>query len=196
MTMSTQPDRSSRRSSLVARLRWTTLGAATAVLLALLSSRSAAPADRSVPADLGAAQSAAHVEPLRDPLLRLGADVAPLSAAAAESLGLAEGTALSVVQVRADSVAARAGLHAQDVITAIAGPVGPGTAGTPTTMASLDALCAALEERASGGALDFFVRRGGLTRIVHVAVEPLDDTARDRDREIAHAADLGQTACV
>jgi S1-C subfamily serine protease len=180
----------SLRPSAARLLRWTLVLCATLGLAWLALDVD----DAAVPAGVASAASALapiEADPVRDPIARLGADVEPISAEAAQALGLAAGTALAVRQVLPGSEAARAGLQAQDVITAIAGPVGPGTAGTATTSASWEALCAALDERAAGGALDFFVRRDGRTRIVHVQLDALEAAAR----MVAELKELPQTAC-
>ncbi len=179
---------------LAAPLRWTPLVAVTTACLAMLAlaDRSAGTEQVDVPV-VAAAVDHAAADPIHDPAARLGALLQPLSLQGAQDLGLIEGTALTVLRVQADSQAARAGLQEYDVITAIAGAVGPGTAAGPTTNATWDALCAALDERATGGTLDFFVRRDGRTRIVHVQVDALGEAARSN---VAEAAKLPQTACV
>jgi len=190
--MSLQHDRSVRRHPAVRALRWAALVAATSGALALLAlaGRSATGTGSEAAGPLAA--PAPPADAARDPGLRLGAEFAPLGPTAVQSLGLAPGSALTVVAVRPDSQAARAGLQPRDIVTAITGPAGPGTASTPTINATWEALCAALDERPSGGALDFFVRRDGRTRIVHVTLAPLDESARD----LAHAPEPLQTACV
>jgi len=180
-------------------LRWTLLAAVTAGGLALLAlanggsevaTAHAPSAGAETPADAGSA--CATQDPLHDPAARFGATLEPLSGLAAQELGLIEGSALAVLEVQPDSQASRAGLRPHDVITAIAGPVAPGIAAGPTTSATWDALCTALDERPSGGPLDFFVRRDGRTRIVHVQVEALAEAANN----VANAVLPAQTACV
>jgi hypothetical protein len=192
--MSRQPE-SAFRATLSGSVRWMLLALGTAGALALVAVAGGEPppaGPRGPTAVDAVTAPAAPSDPTHDPVLRLGATVEPLGEQQAEALGLAGGTALAVVAVQPDSQAARAGLRANDVITAIAAPVSLGTAGGPTIAATWEALCTALDARPAGGALDFVVRRDGLTRIVHVQIEPLEQATR----AVADAPPAAQIACV